>query len=133
MPTLLNVKYLIVHCSDTPDENYISAEDIHKMHLGFGWDGIGYHKVICRDGKIENGRPEYWVGAHTFSKNASSLGVCLIGKNRFNNLQFDSLYKVLNLWKKKYPESLIVGHCDAIKTEKTCLILMYKNGVKKLD
>jgi hypothetical protein len=22
------------------------------MHLGFGWNGIGYHRVICRDGRI---------------------------------------------------------------------------------
>ena len=55
-----NIKHLIVHCSDT--SNDFTAADIHKMHLNFGWDGIGYHKVVLRDGKVENGRPEYWVG-----------------------------------------------------------------------
>ena len=48
-----DIKLLIVHCSDTED-NDINAEYIHKMHLEFGWDGIGYHKVILRSGKIEN-------------------------------------------------------------------------------
>ena len=38
------------------------------MHLKFGWDGIGYHKIINRSGKIENGRPEYWIGAHVKGK-----------------------------------------------------------------
>ena len=38
------------------------------MHLGFGWDGIGYHKVILRSGKVENGRPEFWIGAHVKGK-----------------------------------------------------------------
>ena len=33
------------------------------MHLQFGWDGIGYHKIILRNGKLISGRPEYWVGA----------------------------------------------------------------------
>jgi len=33
------------------------------MHLKFGWDGIGYHKIINRSGKAENGRPEYLIGA----------------------------------------------------------------------
>ena len=60
------------------------------MHMNFGWDGIGYHKIILRDGTIENGRPEYWMGAHVKGKNNKSLGVCLIGRNQFTNRQFNS-------------------------------------------
>ena len=83
-----DIQFLIVHCSDTENNNIIDATYIHKMHLDFGWDGIGYHKIILRSGKIENGRPEYWVGAHVKGKNESSLGVCLIGRDKFtlNNL-----------------------------------------------
>ncbi len=113
-----NIKYLIVHCSDT--EKSLKAIDIHTMHLGFGWDGIGYHKVINNDGKIENGRPEYWVGAHVKGLNDCSLGVCLIGKDKFNTNQMESLKKILNEWKKKYPKAIILGHKDSIKTKKTC-------------
>ena len=40
---------LVVHCSDTPDDQLIGAKE-NEMHLGFGWDGIGYHQVIRRDG-----------------------------------------------------------------------------------
>lgn len=83
-----DIKFLIVHCSDTPDQEDIGALEIHKMHLGFGWEGIGYHKIIRRNGKIENGRPEYWIGAHVYGKNTQSLGVCLIGKNSFSKKQF---------------------------------------------
>lgn len=127
-----DIKYLIIHCSDTPDDKYLSAIDIHKMHLDFGWDGIGYHKVICRDGKIENGRPEYWVGAHTFSKNNLSLGVCLIGREKFNHSQFSSLYTLLSSWKKKYLNSLIIGHCEAISTKKTCPNFNVQKWCKKV-
>lgn len=115
-----DIKLLIVHCSDTPDTDNIGAYDIHKMHLKFGWNGIGYHKVIRRNGQIENGRPEYWVGAHAYGKNKESLGVCLIGKNLFTDKQFASLKTTLLSWKKKYPNALIKGHRDAIKTNKTC-------------
>lgn len=117
-----DIKYLIVHCSDTPDKiaNSVNASFIHKMHLGFGWDGIGYHKVICRNGRIENGRPEYWVGAHVKGKNKISLGVCLIGKINFTQNQFNSLEKILKKWKRLYPYSEIMGHCDATITKKTC-------------
>ena len=88
-----DVSLLVVHCSDTANNENLSAIDIHKMHLGFGWDGIGYHKIINRSGKIENGRPEYWIGAHVKGKNDVSLGVCLIGKDNFTKNQFASLKK----------------------------------------
>jgi len=112
--------HLIVHCSDTDNNKYLNASDIHKMHINFGWDGIGYHKVICRCGKIENGRPEYWVGAHVKGKNEISLGVCLIGRDKFTKKQFISLEKVLKSWKSLYPNANIIGHCDTGDTLKTC-------------
>ena len=127
-----DIKLLIVHCSDTPNNDFLTAIDIHRMHLGFGWDGIGYHKVICRNGYIENGRPEYWMGAHVYNKNHLSLGVCLIGKNNFSKLQFDSLFIVLSNWKKKYPNSRILGHSDTILTEKTCPNFNVKEWCKKV-
>ena len=97
------IKFLIVHCSDTPNENNIDASFIHQMHLNNGWDGIGYHKVILRSGVIENGRPEFWIGAHVKGKNDVSLGVCLIGRNKFTEKQFFSLENVLRSWRKSYP------------------------------
>ena len=115
-----NIKLLIVHCSDTHNSMDLGAADIHKMHLGFGWDGIGYHKIIKRSGEIENGRPEYWVGAHVKGKNDISLGVCLIGKDSFTKKQFESLEKVLKNWKFLYPKAKIVGHKDTGNTIKTC-------------
>ena len=114
------ISLLIVHCSDTPNNQNLSAMDIHKMHLSFGWDGIGYHKIIKRSGKIENGRPEYWVGAHVKGKNDISLGVCLIGRDAFTKNQFKSLDRILKKWKEKYPNSKIVGHRDTGNTKKTC-------------
>ena len=115
-----NIKLLIVHCSDTDDRKTLGAVDIHKMHLGFGWDGIGYHKIIKRCGKVENGRPDYWIGAHVKGKNKISLGVCLIGRNKFTKKQFLSLEKVLKSWKNLYPDAEIVGHRDTQDTHKTC-------------
>ena len=75
-----DIAYLVVHCSDTPDDAALTGRDIHQMHLGFGWDGVGYHRVIGRDGVVEPGRPDYWIGAHVKGFNDVSLGVCLIGR-----------------------------------------------------
>ena len=115
-----NIKLLVVHCSDTEEHLDLRGGDIHEMHLNFGWDGIGYHKVICRSGKVENGRPEYWIGAHVKGKNDISLGVCLIGKNKFTKKQYLSLEKILRKWKSLYPEAKVVGHRDTGNTNKTC-------------
>lgn len=115
-----DIKLLIIHCSDTRVSDEFDASKIHKMHLDFGWNGIGYHKVICRDGTIQNGRPEYWIGAHVKGKNHCSLGVCLVGKNKFTTKQFDSLEEVLKKWITSYPYSKIIGHSEAVLTKKTC-------------
>jgi len=85
-----DIRYIIVHCSDT--NNNDTAIDIHKLHISFGWDGIGYHKVICRSGKVENGRPEYWIGAHVKGKNNISLG----GQPYYLHPLFD--WRIKKLW-----------------------------------
>ena len=128
-----NIKLLVVHCSDTEDNENLNAIDIHKMHLSFGWDGIGYHKVITRSGKIENGRPEYWIGAHVKGKNNVSLGVCLIGKTSFTKKQFTSLERVLKKWKTLYPNAKIIGHKDIGNTNKTCPNFDVLTWAKNID
>ena len=114
------IKYLVVHCSDTPDEEDLCARDIHAMHLGFGWHGVGYHRVIRRSGEVEQGRPDYWIGAHVYGFNEVSLGVCLLGRQRFTPAQMESLERVLREWKEHYPNAAICGHCDFDYTDKTC-------------
>lgn len=114
------IKHLVVHCSDTPDSDDMGAKDIHAMHLGFGWHGIGYHRVIKRDGTVERGRPDYWQGAHVYGHNEISLGVCLIGRHEFTDAQLDSLEVVLKQWQRNHPVATICGHRDFSYTDKTC-------------
>ena len=115
-----DIKFLVVHCSDCHDSKDQSASDIHAMHLGFGWHGIGYHRVIRRDGKVESGRPDFWIGAHVRGFNDASLGVCLVGRKRFSNAQLCSLERVLRTWKLQHPDARICGHCAFDYTDKTC-------------
>ena len=115
-----SIDMLVVHCSDTPDDQPLCARDIQQMHLGFGWDGIGYHQVICRDGTREAGRPEYWRGAHARGANERSLSVCLIGRTHFTDAQMHSLGILLDEWRTRYPQARVLGHRDAVETDKTC-------------
>ena len=116
----MKIKYLVVHCSDTPDDRDVDAAEIHRWHTQErGWDGIGYHAVIKRDGTLEHGRPVYWVGSHLRGKNSMSLGVCLIGRNHFNESQLDTLHKLLDKWTDEYPEAEVKGHYE-LDPKKTC-------------
>lgn len=114
------IRFLVVHCSDTPDDEPIGAREIHQMHLGFGWHGVGYHRVINRQGDVESARPDYWQGAHVYGHNEISLGVCLIGRTAFTDAQFDALEKQLRQWQSEYPQATICGHRDFSYTDKTC-------------
>jgi N-acetylmuramoyl-L-alanine amidase len=114
-----DIKYLVVHCSDSSNDADIGAAEIHSWHLAKGWDGIGYHYVIRRNGEVENGRPEYWLPSHVKGKNSVSLGVCLVGKDDFTDAQYDSLRMVLGSWIGKHPKAFVVGHYE-LNRNKTC-------------
>ena len=114
------VRHRVVHCSATPDGEDIGAREIHAMHLGVGWHGIGYHRVVRRDGRVEAGRPDCWIGAHVYGHNETGLGVCLIGCDAFTEAQLDALERVLREWQTLCPDAVIRGHRDFAYTEKTC-------------
>ena len=105
----------IIHCSDSPHGRGDNAETIHQWHKARGWSGIGYHYVITEDGTIENGRPEYWTGAHAKGHN-DALGICLIGVANFTIAQYISLEKLLR--ESGFKSDEIVGHYAV--SNKTC-------------
>ena len=87
---LKNIELLVVHCSDTANNQNLSAIDIHQMHLSFGWDGIGYHKTIKRSGKIEMEDLNTGLGL-MLKENDISLSVCLIGRDNFTKINLSPL------------------------------------------
>lgn len=79
------VDTIFVHCSATrPDwmERAPLAQkvaEITRWHKQRGWDTIGYHWIIDRDGTVVAGRPEKVPGAHVAKHNTGSIGICLVG------------------------------------------------------
>lgn len=115
-----HIKYIVVHCSDSPDDrSSVNAEEIHRWHLKEGFDGIGYHFVILRNGVLENGRPIYWQGAHVKKINNCSLGICLVGRRHFTCEQLSQLRKTILLLKQLYPDAEVKGHYQ-FDSKKTC-------------
>lgn len=114
-----NIIELIVHCSATPEGRDYTVKDIDGWHRANGWNGIGYHYVIYRDGAVAKGRDESVIGAHCTGHNANSIGICYIGgmdeanknpKDTRTPQQKESLLKLLRELKKKYPKAKIYSH-----------------------
>lgn len=69
-------KEIVVHHTDTTKE---SPEEVNAAHKAQGWNGIGYHFYIRKDGTIYRGRPEEVIGSHTYGRNRDTIGICLEG------------------------------------------------------
>lgn len=61
------------------DTSHHTFETVRGWHLSKGWDDIGYHWYIEKDGSVHEGRVETMHGAHTVGQNTKSVGVCVAG------------------------------------------------------
>lgn len=49
------IKYLMLHCTATPEHREVSKKDIEDWHIkGRGWSRVGYSDLIHLDGTLEN-------------------------------------------------------------------------------
>ncbi|MDP2909895.1 MAG: N-acetylmuramoyl-L-alanine amidase [bacterium] len=101
--------FLIVHHSDTEVGNVEIFRRVHKKDNG--WEDIGYHYVITNgkggksggpDGEVQIGRPIEKIGAHAKGRNHNSVGICLVGKDKFTDKQIESLLQLLLQLCNKY-------------------------------
>ena len=115
-----NIDSIIVHCSATKAGQDFTATDIDRWHRERGFNGIGYHYVICLDGKLEKGRDVALVGAHCKGWNERSVGICYIGGLDENgrpadtrtNAQKRVLYQVIMDLQREYTILQVLGHRD---------------------
>jgi N-acetyl-anhydromuramyl-L-alanine amidase AmpD len=88
---------IILHTSDSPDTLDVGVREVREWHVkGRGWKDVGYHYVIRRNGAIEDGRPVDQRGAHCEGKNAESIGICWIGRDRMTEVQRESMYELVS-------------------------------------
>ncbi len=117
---------VIVHGSETQSNKNIGSIEINNIHKKLGHDGIVYHYVIRRDGRLQRGRPADRESEHTNSHNKFSLAVCLVGginlptgdvnpldnrsESAFTREQFTTLEIFLEAFFMKVPGGLVFGH-----------------------
>lgn len=118
---------IIIHCTATVEGKDFTVADIDRWHRNLGWDGIGYHWVVYRNGDIRMGRAENRIGAHCLGHNINSIGVAYVGgiaadgktpKDTRTEAQKAALTLLLRRLKAKHPKAVIHSHSDF--AEKAC-------------
>lgn len=116
MSTREATERIILHHADAKK---CSAEDIHRWHLNNGWSGAGYHFLVRKDGKIYRLRPEDKVGAHAYSSNYNSVGICFEGNYMEEDMpetQKQSGKELVAYLKNKYGITTVQRHKDVCAT-----------------
>lgn len=114
---------IIIHCSDTYESMDIGVKEIRQWHIDRGFNDIGYHYVIRRNGVLEEGRPLRIVGAHAIRHNFGSIGICLVGgkpEANFTAEQWVALDTLVATLIKDYDIDKVIGHRDVDLHGKTC-------------
>lgn len=119
-----NITQIIIHCTATPNGRPNTVEDIDLWHRGRGFrrdpklignnnpalTSIGYHYVIYVGGAVRIGRGEREIGAHCKGHNANSIGVALVGTDKFSPAQWASLKNNIEGLLTRYPDATVHGH-----------------------
>lgn len=122
-----HINEIIIHCTATrPDwwsdkSGQAKVDEIRRWHVeDRGWNDIGYHLLIDRDGKVYRGRGDDVAGAHCKGHNANSLGVSLFGGHggnenddpleHFTVEQMEALNDTLHVWQTAYSIDKVSGH-----------------------
>lgn len=129
-----SIDLLVIHCAATPNGKPFKTIDIDRWHAERGFErlpefrnrqnsvlsAIGYHFAIYTNGACATGRHLDEVGAHAAGHNANSIGICLIGTDKFTHAQWEMLRA--NVWamRKLHPAARVLGHRDLPAVKKTC-------------
>ncbi len=91
----------VIHHTASPDWSVDRFRQIHVNERG--WDDVGYHYIIRKDGRIEAGRPTWKQGAHAKGRN-NMLGIALTGYDAFTDAQISGLRKLIKKHKIRHIE-----------------------------
>lgn len=121
-----NISLIVIHCSASPQGQHVTVYDIDRWHAERGFKRqeaaaaafnpalkhIGYHFVVDLKGDVFTGRGLDEIGAHVAGSNANSIGICMVGMNKFTPAQWAALRKLVIDLHAAYPNARICGHRD---------------------
>lgn len=127
------LKYLVIHCTATPEGREVSSADIRAWHTapppkGRGWRQVGYTDLFHLNGTIERlveNNGDGWVDSWEITNgvagyNSISRHICYVGgcdrnmnpKDTRTEQQKYALRQFVLDFHAKHPNVQIVGHND---------------------
>ena len=131
---MAKLKYLVIHCTATPEGGDVSAADIRRWHTapvsagGRGWKQVGYTDLIHTDGRVErlvanneDANVDPWeITNGAAGYNSVSRHIVYAGGVDANNVQKakdtrtpaqkEALKRYVLDFHRKHPTVKIVGH-----------------------
>lgn len=114
------INLIVIHCSGTKESCDFTERDLEASHRHRGFDGVGYHFYIRKNGNISPMRSIEKIGAHAKRYNKTSIGICYEGglddngnpKDTRTPAQKHALNKLIRRLLSYYPQSRVCGHRD---------------------
>ncbi len=125
-----DITEVVIHATETYTNKDLGAVEINNLQIELGHEGIGYHYVIRRDGRLQRGRPVNRIGEHAAinGHDTYSIGIAMVGglnvssgennatdyrsAQSFTREQFTTLEKFVNSFYRRYPGGQVFGHND---------------------
>ena len=114
------INLIVIHCSATREDRTLTPDDLEISHRRRGFNGIGYHYYIRKDGTVILTRELERIGAHVRGFNRESIGVCYEGGLNCRGCPADtrtpeqraSLHLLVHQLLERFPGSRVCGHRD---------------------
>lgn len=127
------MKYLVIHCTATPEGREVSSAEIRRWHtspppLGRGWKQVGYTDMVHLDGRVErlvenneDAQVDPWevtngaTGYNSISRHIVYVGGCdsaMKPKDSRTPEQREALKRYVEDFHERFPRIRIVGHHD---------------------
>lgn len=127
------LKYLVIHCTATPEGREVTAAEIRRWHTspksagGRGWKQVGYTDLIHLDGSVERlvkNNEDAWVddweitngavGYNSVSRHIVLAGGCAkdgkTPKDTRTAAQKAALERYVKDFHRRHPQVRIIGH-----------------------
>ena len=122
------VDRVFLHCSASDREDHDDVKVMRKWHVeDKGWDDVGYHFFIRRDGTVQPGRDLEKTPAAQRGHNTGTIAICLHGLavEKFSKAQFKSVIALCQEIDKACEGQVSFhGHCEV--SSKTCPVFPYR-------
>lgn len=151
--TMARLRYLVIHCTATPEGREVTAADIRHWHTdpvsrgGRGWRQVGYTDLIHLDGKVErlvrnneDMEVDPWevtngaAGYNALSRHIVYAGGCASDGKTPKDTRTPAQRKALEAYVKdfhrRFPAVRIVGHNEL--AAKACPSFSVKQWLREI-